>query len=54
MISCSGKGGSEIEVNAGANLFALLKYNSKRLHSTLGYKAPMNYEKILNKVSGSS
>ena len=27
-------------------------YNSKRLHSTLGYKTPMNYEKDLNKVSG--
>ena len=29
-------------------------YNSKRLHSTLGYKTPMNYEKILNEVSGNS
>jgi len=29
-------------------------YNSKRLHSTLGYTTPMDYEKMLNKVSGSS
>ncbi|MGY8795302.1 MAG: IS3 family transposase [Woeseiales bacterium] len=27
-------------------------YNSKRLHSTLGYMTPLNYEKPLNKVSG--
>jgi len=27
-------------------------YNSKRLHSTLGYTTPMNYEKDLNIVSG--
>jgi transposase InsO family protein len=26
-------------------------YNSKRLHSTLGYTTPMDYEKTLNKVS---
>jgi len=26
-------------------------YNSKRLHSTLGYKTPLNYEKNLSKVS---
>ena len=29
-------------------------YNSRRLHSTLGYKTPLNYEKDLNKVSGNS
>ena len=28
--------------------------NSKCLHTTLGYKTPMNYEKDLNKVSGIS
>ncbi|MDP6960069.1 MAG: integrase core domain-containing protein [Dehalococcoidia bacterium] len=27
-------------------------YNSRRLHSTLGYKKPLNYEKDLNEVSG--
>ncbi len=26
-------------------------YNAKRLHSTLGYKIAMDYEKDLNKVS---
>jgi len=34
--------------------YVALYYNSKRLHSTLGYKTPMNYEKNLNKVSGNS
>ena len=29
-------------------------YNSKRLHSTIGYKTPMDYEKLLNNVSGIS
>ena len=32
--------------------YVAVYYNSKRLHSTLGYKTPMNYEKDLNKVSG--
>jgi transposase InsO family protein len=32
--------------------YVAVYYNSKRLHSTLGYMTPMNYEKILNKVSG--
>jgi len=32
--------------------YVALYYNSKRLHSTLGCKTPMNYEKDLNKVSG--
>lgn len=27
-------------------------YNSKRMHSTLGYKTPMNYIQGLNKASG--
>lgn len=34
--------------------YVAVYYNSKRLHSTLGYKTPMNYENILNKVSGNS
>jgi transposase InsO family protein len=32
--------------------YVAVYYNSKRLHSTLGYMTPMNYEMILNKVSG--
>ena len=32
--------------------YVAMYYNSKRLHSTLGYTTPMNYEKRLNKVSG--
>lgn len=27
-------------------------YSSKRLHSTLGYSTPMDYEKDLGKLSG--
>ncbi len=34
--------------------YVAVYYNSKRLHSTLGYKTPMNYENDLNKVSGNS
>jgi len=34
--------------------YVAVYYNAKRLHSTLGYKTPMNYEKDLNKVSGNS
>ena len=29
-------------------------YNSTRLHSTLDYRTPMDYEKTLNEVSGLS
>ena len=29
-------------------------YNSQRLRSTIGYKTPMDYEKLLNNVSGIS
>ena len=32
--------------------YVAVYYNSKRLHSTPGYTAPMDYEKTLNKVSG--
>jgi len=41
------------EAMADVREYVAVYYNSKRLHSTLGYKTPMNYEKILNKVSGS-
>jgi putative transposase len=32
--------------------YVAVYYNAKRLHSTLGYTTPLNYEKRLNKVSG--
>jgi putative transposase len=32
--------------------YVAVYYNSKRQHSTLGYRTPMEYEKGLNKVSG--
>ncbi len=32
--------------------YVAVYYNAMRLHSTLGYKTPMDYEKGLNKVSG--
>ena len=32
--------------------YVAVYYNSRRLHSTLGYTTPMDYEKTLNKVSG--
>ena len=34
--------------------YVAVYYNSRRLHSTLGYTTPMDYEKDLNKVSGIS
>ena len=34
--------------------YVAVYYNSKRLHSTLGNKTPMDYEKTLNKMSGIS
>ena len=43
---------SRQEVIADVREYVAVYYNSKRLHSTLGYMTPMNYEKILNKVSG--
>jgi len=42
------------EAIADVREYVAVYYNSKRLHSTLGYKTPMNYEKDLNKVSGNS
>ena len=32
--------------------YVVVYYNSKRVHSTLGYTTPKDYEKTLNKVSG--
>jgi len=40
------------EAIADVREYVAVYYISKRLHSTLGYKTPMNYEKDLNKVSG--
>mgnify|MGYP001812756358 FL=1 len=42
------------EAIADVREYVAVYYNSQRLHSTLGYKTPMNYEKDLNKVSGIS
>jgi len=42
------------EAIADVREYVTVYYNSKRLHSTLGYTTPMNYEKRLNKVSGIS
>lgn len=40
------------EAIADVREYVAVYYNSKRLHSTLGYMTPMNYERRLNKVSG--
>ena len=42
------------EAIADVREYVAVYYNSKRLHSTLGYKTPMDYEKDLNKVSGNT
>jgi putative transposase len=34
--------------------YVAVYYNAMRLHSTLGYRTPLDYEKDLNKVSGNS
>jgi transposase InsO family protein len=39
------------EAIADVREYVAVYYNSKRLHSTLGYTTPINYEKRLNKVS---
>ena len=40
------------DATADVREYVAVYYNSKRLHSTLGFTTPMNYEKNLNKVSG--
>ena len=40
------------EAIADVREYVAVYYNSKRLHSTLGYSTPMDYEKTLKKVSG--
>jgi len=40
------------EAAADVREYVAVYYNSKRLHSTLGYTTPMDYEKRLNNVSG--
>ena len=42
------------EAIADVREYVAVYYNAKRLHSTLGYKTPLDYEKKLNKVSGNS
>jgi len=43
---------TRFEVIADVREYVAVYYNSRRLHSTLGYTTPMEYEKGLNKVSG--
>ena len=40
------------EAIADVREYVAVYYNTQRLHSTLGYKTPMNFENTLNKVSG--
>lgn len=42
------------EAIADAREYVAVYYNAQRLHSTLGYKTPLDYEKDLNTVSGNS
>ena len=42
------------EAIADVREYVAVYYNAQRLHSTLGYKTPLDYEKDLNKVSGNS
>ncbi len=42
------------EAIADVREYVAMYYNSRRLHSTLGYKTPMDYENTLNKMSGIS
>jgi putative transposase len=39
------------EAMADVREYVAAYYNSKRLHSTLGYQTPLNFENNLNKVS---
>ena len=43
---------TRFEAIADVREYVAVYYNSRRLHSTLGYTTPMDYEKDLNKVSG--
>ena len=43
---------TRLEAIADVREYVAVYYNSRRLHSRLGYNTPMNYEKDLNKVSG--
>ena len=45
---------TRLEAMADVREYVAVYYNSRRLHSTLGYTTPMDYEKDLNKVSGIS
>ena len=45
---------TQLEAMADVREYVAAYYNSKRLHSTLGYATPLDYEKDLNKVSGIS
>ena len=47
VIGCTARG----KAIADAREYVALYYNSRRLHSTLGYKTPMDYEQNLNEVS---
>ncbi|MFQ5616259.1 MAG: IS3 family transposase, partial [Anaerolineales bacterium] len=40
------------EAMADVRAYVAVYYNSVRLHSTLDYKTPMDYEKVHNKMSG--
>jgi len=42
------------EAIADVREYVAVYYNAKRLHSTLGYRIPLDYEKDLNKLSGNS
>ena len=43
---------TRLEAIADVREYVAVYYNSKRLHSTLAYMTPINYEKRFNKVSG--
>ena len=42
------------EAMADVREYVAVYYNSQRLHSTLDYRTPLDYEKDLNKVSGNT
>jgi transposase InsO family protein len=42
------------EAIADIREYVAVYYNARRLHSTLGYKTPLDYEKTFNEVSGIS